>query len=212
MDPGLLAYLDDPDKARIFIPAEDQDRWDDENDHGDPVIERWARGLGAWGPAICARATLACAQFLEKAWVAELPGDTVVPEALRAATSPSATARQQALAALEARERTVGWAHLHDTLRAARSAILAGEPGQALYQVELAALFAFRVVSWSSYPLSRAHAPGEAALWAAIEANASFASALALPDNPDRCRQITRIAVRDALAGKPAAGRPAHGV
>lgn len=201
MDPGLAAYLDDPDKARIFIPAEDQARWDDELDHGDPRIERWAQGLGAWGPEVCAQATLACARFLLPVWVTELPDDPVVPQALRAATSSYAATRRQALAAIEARGST-GWAHLQDTLRAARCALIANDPDLAPHQIADAALFAFRVVGWSSYPMSRAHASGEAALWAAILANPIFAPALALPDNADRCRQIVRLAVRDALSGE----------
>jgi hypothetical protein len=207
MDPSLAVYLDDPDKARIFIPAEDQARMEDECDHGDPKIERWAQGLVAWGPEVCAQATLACARFLLPVWVTELPDDPVVPLALQAATSSSAATRRLALAAIEAREPTVRWAHRHDTLRAARSALLVNDPDQAPYEVTNAALFAFRVVCWSSYPMSRAHASGEAALWAAILADPIFAPALALPDNNDGCRQIVRIAVRDALSEERTAQR-----
>lgn len=202
LDPADLAtYLNDPDTARIFVAAEDQPRLDDEFDHGDPMMERWGQGLAVFGDAVCAQATLACARLLLLVWETELPGDPVVPQAVQAAQRGDLRACRQALAALNAREGHVGWAHLHDTLRAARCAVLAREGGRAVHQVALATLYAFRVVAWSSYAESRSYARGEAALWEAIVANPRLQGALALSDRADRARQIVRILVSESLTG-----------
>ena len=184
----LQQFLDDPDQLRIWIPAEDDARWDDPEDHGDPKIERWARTLAAFGSHVATAATLACADLIIPAWEGDR-SEPIIANAIEVARTghPDPT---RALAALDAMEGKTGAAHLHDVLRAARCALLALDPKRAAAELELAALFAFRVIGWSKHR----HTAGERLLDDRLTG-----VVVAATDGANRTRQLVRLSVRAAL-------------
>jgi hypothetical protein len=184
----LVQFLDDPASVRMWVAAEDDPRWDDPEDHGDPKIERFGDALAAFGPRVIAEATLACAELIAPVWTIDV-GDNTLFEALAAARSRDAARIADAARAVANAERLVRWAHTSDARGAAECALAAARAPTGT-QLRHAALFAFRVLGWS-VALATA---GE------VEIHQRLATVDAT-DDIDRCRQLVRLTVRAALVG-----------
>ena len=187
---ALATFLDDADQLRIWIPEEDDARWEDPDDHGDPMVERWGRNLAGLGPEIAVAATIACADAITVAWTIDV-GTSTIDEAIDAARSSNRI--DAALARLAIDDALVKWAHTRDVWAAARCALVAARnPARASDELRSAALFAYRVIGWSRHCVTN----GERALTNKL---ASFAAEGT--DDADRCRQTLRRVLRAALIG-----------
>lgn len=187
---ALAAFLDDPGRVRVWIPEEDDARWDDPDDHGDPKIERWARALGEISPDVALQAAIACTNTIAIVWRVDV-GTSSIDAAIAAARSHQEI--DTALSQLDTDKARAHWAHTRDAWSAARCALIAArDPDRAANELRFAALFAYRVIGWSSHRVTE----GERALGDQLARLPTEGT-----DDADRRRQTLRRCVRSALLG-----------